>query len=112
MGFRRSAWVGSLVVPLLVVGALLPAPVGGHDAVSAAQSCSNLPPGAVCELEKYPYLNAVANWLNFRSAGTEGKVWWVSLGNYLPAKWLLQTPHCWGKDRCPDPTPGGETFVE
>ena len=59
-----------------------------------------------------PYLDYVAAQLQHRSPGTEGKVWWISHRNTLPAGWLLQTPSCWGKLACGEPPPGGNAFVQ
>ena len=43
-----------------------------------------------------PHIDQVAAYLNKRSPGTQGKLWWITTGNTLPQNWLLQTPNCWG----------------
>ena len=58
------------------------------------------------------HLDAVATALRQRAPGTEGKVWWISRGNSLPAGWLLQTPNCWGRLSCSVPPPGGVQFLQ
>ena len=47
-----------------------------------------------------PHIDAVASALGDRNPGTQGKVWWLSKNNTLPADWLLQTPLCWGEGGC------------
>lgn len=53
-----------------------------------------------------PHLDAVERTLRQVSPGLEGDVWERTSGNKLdassadPADWLLQTPGCWGDDKC------------
>ncbi|GAA0355778.1 phospholipase D-like domain-containing protein [Streptomyces blastmyceticus] len=53
-----------------------------------------------------PHLDAVEQTLRQVSPGLEGDVWERTSGNKLdasaadPADWLLQTPGCWGDDKC------------
>lgn len=55
-----------------------------------------------------PHLDAVEKTLRQVSPGLEGSVWERTAGNKLdasagdPADWLLQTPGCWGDDKCAD----------
>lgn len=55
-----------------------------------------------------PHLDAVEKALREVSPGLEGDVWQRTEGNRLdasaddPAGWLLQTPGCWGDDKCAD----------
>ncbi|MFF4222573.1 phospholipase D-like domain-containing protein [Streptomyces sp. L500] len=55
-----------------------------------------------------PHLDAVEKALREVSPGLEGDVWERTEGNRLdasaddPAGWLLQTPGCWGDDKCAD----------
>ncbi|MFF4159838.1 phospholipase D-like domain-containing protein [Streptomyces sp. NPDC001678] len=55
-----------------------------------------------------PHLDAVEKTLREVSPGLEGDVWQRTEGNKLdasaddPAGWLLQTPGCWGDDKCAD----------
>ncbi|MFE0047605.1 phospholipase D-like domain-containing protein [Streptomyces albireticuli] len=55
-----------------------------------------------------PHLDAVEKTLRQVSPGLEGSVWERTAGNKLdasagdPTDWLLQTPGCWGDDKCAD----------
>ncbi|SPE63007.1 Phospholipase D precursor [Streptomyces netropsis] len=55
-----------------------------------------------------PHLDAVEQTLRQVSPGLEGDVWERTTGNKLdgsagdPSDWLLQTPGCWGDDKCAD----------
>ncbi|MFI1970783.1 phospholipase D-like domain-containing protein [Streptomyces cinnamoneus] len=55
-----------------------------------------------------PHLDAVEKALREVSPGLEGEVWQRTAGNKLdasgadPSDWLLQTPGCWGDDKCAD----------
>src|SRR3979411_2457060 len=78
-----------------------------------------LPVGTASADPATPYLDDIARVLNQRSPGTQGKVWWLSKGNVIPAPsapspgWLLQTVDCWGKPACgSQPPPGGKAFLK
>jgi phosphatidylserine/phosphatidylglycerophosphate/cardiolipin synthase-like enzyme len=77
-------------------------------AIAASSLCA--PAGALAS--STPHLDYVARYLRARAPGTEGKVWWISYGNTLPAGWLLQTPNCWGRLTCGVPPPGGDVFLQ
>jgi phosphatidylserine/phosphatidylglycerophosphate/cardiolipin synthase-like enzyme len=79
-------------------------------AILTLVAASLVPAGASASTT--PYLDHVAAALRHHAPGTEGKVWWISHGNTLPADWLLQTPNCWGSLRCGEPPPGGAAFLE
>ncbi|MEU7135642.1 phospholipase D-like domain-containing protein [Streptomyces sp. NPDC046261] len=55
-----------------------------------------------------PHLDAVEKTLRQVSPGLEGDIWQRTAGNKLdasaadPTDWLLQTPGCWGDDKCAD----------
>ncbi|MER6776002.1 MULTISPECIES: phospholipase D-like domain-containing protein [unclassified Streptomyces] len=63
-----------------------------------------------------PHLDAVEQTLRQVSPGLEGQVWERTAGNVLDAgapggaDWLLQTPGCWGDDKC-TARPGTEQLL-
>ncbi|MEV4440640.1 phospholipase [Streptomyces sp. NPDC049577] len=62
-----------------------------------------------------PHLDAVERTLRQVSPGLEGDIWERTNGNRLDARgdsadWLLQTPGCWGDDRCAD-RPGSKRLL-
>ena len=77
-------------------------------AITAGASCL-APLGA--SASSTPHLNYVAIGLRHHAPRTEGKVWWISHGNGLPAGWLLQSLNCWGALSCSVPPPGGQVFL-
>ncbi|MFI9201278.1 phospholipase D-like domain-containing protein [Streptomyces sp. NPDC053048] len=63
---------------------------------------------AFADTSATPHLDAVEKTLRQVSPGFEGDVWQRTSGNKLdasaadPSDWLLQTPGCWGDDKCAD----------
>ncbi|MEU8682529.1 phospholipase D-like domain-containing protein [Streptomyces sp. NPDC048611] len=74
--------------------------------------CAALPTGTAyaADTPPTPHLDSIERSLRDTSPGLEGSVWERTDGNRLdapdgdPAGWLLQTPGCWGDDRCKDRT--------
>jgi phosphatidylserine/phosphatidylglycerophosphate/cardiolipin synthase-like enzyme len=64
-------------------------------------------PARATALPATPHIDAVSHALDERNPGTQGKVWWMSRRNTLPANWLLQTPNCWGQTTCGQGLPPG-----
>ncbi|MFD9486892.1 phospholipase D-like domain-containing protein [Streptomyces sp. NPDC059991] len=91
---RRTRLAGHLVACSTVLAVLPAAP-------ALADSGDTPPaPGATA------HLDAVEQALRQVSPGLEGTVWERTAGNRLdasgadPSDWLLQTPGCWGDDKC------------
>lgn len=91
---RRTRLAGHLVACSTVLAVLPAAP-------ALADSGGTPPaPGATA------HLDAVEQALRQVSPGLEGSVWERTAGNRLdasgadPSDWLLQTPGCWGDDKC------------
>ncbi|MEV5505393.1 phospholipase D-like domain-containing protein [Streptomyces orinoci] len=88
-------------------------------AVLTAVTVSTLPaaPAVAGEEGGAPHLDAVERTLRQVSPGLEGDVWQRTDGNRLDdsggrsGDWLLQTPGCWGDDRCAE-RPGSERLLE
>ncbi|MBB4893408.1 phosphatidylserine/phosphatidylglycerophosphate/cardiolipin synthase-like enzyme [Streptomyces olivoverticillatus] len=80
-------------------------------ATASAVTLAVLPAGpAFADDSATPHLDAVERTLRQVSPGLEGDVWERTSGNRLdasaadPADWLLQTPGCWGDDKCTERT--------
>ncbi len=58
-----------------------------------------------------PYIDEVAGYLRKTSPASEGKLWWVTHSNVLPATFIQQTPNCWDTDACGSPPPAGERLL-
>ncbi|MFE2474486.1 phospholipase D-like domain-containing protein [Streptomyces sp. NPDC059389] len=73
-------------------------------------------PAAGSGADPAPHLDAVEQTLRQVSPGLEGQVWERTAGNVLDAStpggadWLLQTPGCWGDDKC-TARPGTEQLL-
>ncbi|RLU79293.1 phospholipase [Streptomyces griseocarneus] len=77
------------------------------SAIASAVALAVLPAGpAFADGSATPHLDAVEQTLRQVSPGLEGDVWERTSGNKLdasaadPTDWLLQTPGCWGDDKC------------
>ncbi|MFD9565699.1 phospholipase D-like domain-containing protein [Streptomyces sp. NPDC059994] len=91
---RRTRLAGHLVACSTVLAVLPAAP--------ALADSGDTPPGPGATA----HLDAVEQALRQVSPGLEGTVWERTAGNRLdasgadPSDWLLQTPGCWGDDKC------------
>ncbi|MCX5206239.1 phospholipase D-like domain-containing protein [Streptomyces sp. NBC_00237] len=100
---RRVRLTGRLAACSLILSALPAAPALAASAAPAGASAT-------------PHLDAVEQALREVSPGLEGGVWERTSGNRLDSSaldasdWLLQTPGCWGDDKCTD-RPGTERLL-
>ncbi|MGP9022525.1 phospholipase D-like domain-containing protein [Streptomyces sp. BR1] len=92
---RRFRLAGHLVAGSVVLAVLPAAPALADSGDTPSASAT-------------PHLDAVEQALRQVSPGLENSVWERTAGNRLdasaadPSDWLLQTPGCWGDDKCAD----------
>ncbi|WP_234318331.1 phospholipase D-like domain-containing protein [Streptomyces sp. NRRL S-244] len=109
---RPSAHRPSVLAARAAVPAVLLALAAAATVPAAAAPAAGSGPAAA----PAPHLDAVEQTLRQVSPGLEGQVWERTGGNVLDAStpggadWLLQTPGCWGDDKC-TARPGTEQLL-